>query len=104
MKWLKIKPRKKPIPSDLVRYPFGSVTLEKSHETPYGTRPQSEVTQPEGKGFYPYETTSPSIRNKDDSAWSLIHEKFLGQRSVDYPSVWGEGKVTGQQKSWLRKS
>jgi hypothetical protein len=47
-KWLRVKKDKqRPIPTNLVKFPYGAETLNKSHETTYGTRPQSEITQPE---------------------------------------------------------
>ena len=69
---------------DQVRYPYGAETLEKSHETPYGTRPKLEITQPEGKGFYSFESTHPTEYSELEYG---IPSHAIPPRS-DYSSVW----------------
>jgi len=76
---------------DLVRYPYGTVTLDKSTETPYGTHPKSDVTAPEK--IYPANSTKPGEPSYEPT-------NSLGRRHWDYESVW---PISTSEKRWLTK-
>ena len=96
MPWLKKRKRTSPYP-DPVRFPYGAETLEKSHESPYGTRPKQETTFPET--IYPYESSSPSERHPNDLEYDTPSHAFP-RRHFDYQSVW---PVSCTQHHWLTK-
>jgi len=100
MKWLSKKfKKKKPSPfPDLVRYPYGSETLEKSHETPRGIHPPSEVTRNENP--YTYETTSPGERHPEDLEYGTPYHSYPPRS--DYESTWPISvTMRGSCKKWL---
>jgi len=97
MTWLLAKRRL--IPSDITKYPYGNATIEKSHENSKGTNQDSEETFPEK--IYPYETSSGVDRHEEDAEYDRGFEKYLGRPGRDYESVWPIS-TSLKKKQWLK--
>jgi hypothetical protein len=72
-RWLKID-KKQTVPHNRVKYPWGDITLNRSHETSRGTTPNSEVTQP--YNIYDIPSTSRADHSNDfpgkgDGVWPI---------------------------------
>jgi hypothetical protein len=81
-KWIKLD-KKRPVPLNLVKYPWGASTVNKSHENSRGLSPASEVTQP----YNIYDI--PSTSNADHST------TFPGKGEGVYP-------ISTSGKRWIK--
>jgi len=99
MKWLLAKKKKRLIPSDITKYPYGNATIEKSHENARSLSQDSEETFPEK--IFPYESSAGSERHEGDSEYSRCYEKYLGRPGVDYEAVWPIS-TSLKTKRWLK--
>jgi len=101
MLWLLSKKRKKRlIPGDFTRYPFGDSTRKRSTDNPKGYDSRSETTFP--MKITPYETTSSPGGSPDisyDSGGPFIPSS--GETGAVMP-VSTTDRVSGLKKLWLK--